>query len=173
MIGAGKRDEALGMLGAREDREAFSMPTVSSVGEWKISSALRSRATLLGQACAGDVVQEFTADAERPPGESRPRPRLRADGVELSLNRWVTWLGSLARRWSPPPSPRHWRPPPPAPPRRRGCGRSAAPAPAASCAGVGGGNEIATLDENVVLANSPSLEPMPVKSKRSTAMPSA
>jgi hypothetical protein len=31
----------------------------------------------------------------------------------------------------------------------------------------------ATLDENVVFANSPSLEPMPVKSNRSTAMPSA
>jgi len=31
----------------------------------------------------------------------------------------------------------------------------------------------ATLDENVVLANSPSLAPIPVKSKRSTAMPSA
>jgi hypothetical protein len=29
------------------------------------------------------------------------------------------------------------------------------------------------LDENVVLANSPSLEPSPVKSKRSTAMSSA
>src|SRR5262249_38896866 len=31
----------------------------------------------------------------------------------------------------------------------------------------------ATLEENVVLANSPSLAPSPVKSKRSTAMPSA
>jgi hypothetical protein len=30
-----------------------------------------------------------------------------------------------------------------------------------------------TLEENVVLANSPSLEPSPVKSNRSTAMPSA
>jgi hypothetical protein len=31
----------------------------------------------------------------------------------------------------------------------------------------------ATLEENVVLANSPSLEPSPVKSKRSTAISSA
>jgi hypothetical protein len=29
------------------------------------------------------------------------------------------------------------------------------------------------LEEKLVLANSPSLEPSPVKSKRSTAMPSA
>ena len=41
----------------------------------------------------------------------------------------------------------------------------------ASAQVVGGGDRSSTLEENVVLANSPSLAPSPVKSKRSTAMP--
>ena len=59
--------------------------------------------------------------------------------------------------------------PPQAPRRRRGCGRSGLRARGRvrrnwSAAAT----RSATLDENVVLANSPSLAPSPVKSKRST-----
>ena len=45
------------------------MPTVWSVGAWKISSALRSSRDALEQALLGDVVEEFAAHAERPAGE--------------------------------------------------------------------------------------------------------
>ena len=77
-----------------------------------------------------------------------------------------------ARRWSPPPSLRELAARPPAPPRRRGCGRSGAGrrlrfARSQSAAAT----RSSTLEEKLVLANSPSLAPSPVKSKRSTAMP--
>ena len=86
MVGAGERDEALGMLGGRRRyATAFSMPTVSSVGEWKISSALRSLRDALGELLLGDVGQEFAADAERPAGERHLDLAVLADRIELIL----------------------------------------------------------------------------------------
>ena len=45
------------------------MPTVSSVGECMISSALCSFGDVRHQAVLGDVVEEFALDVERPAGE--------------------------------------------------------------------------------------------------------
>ena len=58
-----------GCLAAAKMWAAFSIPTVSSVGEWKISSALRSFAMRSVSFCSATSVEEFAADAERPAGE--------------------------------------------------------------------------------------------------------
>ena len=48
---------------------ALSMPTVSSVGEWKTSSALRRLGDVCREILLGDIVEQGAADAERPAGK--------------------------------------------------------------------------------------------------------
>ena len=64
---------------------ALSMPTVSSVGECMISSALCSFATCVHQAVLGDVVEEFALDVERPAGERHLDLALLADVLDAIL----------------------------------------------------------------------------------------
>ena len=61
------------------------MPTVASVGEWKISSALRKMRDAIHQHLLGHVVEEFAPDLERPAGERHFHLALFADGVDLLL----------------------------------------------------------------------------------------
>ena len=61
------------------------MPTWASVGEWKISSALRKEASAFLQPLLGDVVEEFALDAERPADELNLDLALRADRLHLVL----------------------------------------------------------------------------------------
>ena len=94
----------LGCLAARKISEAFSIPTVSSVGEWKISSGLCSLRDALGELLLRDVRQEFAADAERPAGERDLDLAVLADGVELVLEQ-VRDVAGIAGRGD-----RHHRP---------------------------------------------------------------
>ena len=123
----------------------------------------------------GDVVEEFAADAERPAGERDLDLALRADVLD-AIAEQAGDMRRIAGRGD-----RHDRA------RLRNVGgggqhRGAAEAvadqdrrraPRARADGRRPRTRSATLEENVVLANSPSLAPSPVKSKRSTAMPSA
>ena len=68
----------MGCLAAAKIRLAFSMPTISSVGEWKTSSALRKLRDLLQQHVLGKIVDEGAADGELPAGK---------DDLDLALAR--------------------------------------------------------------------------------------
>ena len=87
----------MGCLAAAKMCAAFSIPTVSSVGEWKISSALRSLAMRSVSFCCGDVGQEFAADAERPAGQRDLDLAVLADGVELVLEQMRDVAGIAGR----------------------------------------------------------------------------
>ena len=60
----------------------MSIPTVSSVGECMISSALCSFGDMRHQIVLGDVVEEFALDVERPAGELNLDLALRADVLD-------------------------------------------------------------------------------------------
>ena len=155
-------------------RLALSMPTMSSVGEWKISSALRRCGDAVDQHLLGDVVEEFAADAERPPGERHLDLALLADLGDLAPEQ-AGDMGGVARRGD-----RHHR-------ARFGNAvrgrqhRRAAEAVAdqergrvpASGAMVGGGDQVGDIGGKVRVGELAVAAPSPVKSKRSTAMPSA
>ena len=144
MIGAGERDEALGMLGRGEDAA-------------RILDADRARRSANGRSaapCAACAMRRLQASARRrrrgirggcgtAGRRARPRPRPAAPiSSSVSLNRPVTCAGIARRR------DRHHRArlrhlarPRPAPRRRRGCGRSGSPARACTSRSVIGGRD--------------------------------
>ena len=83
MIGTGERDEALGMLGRREDMRGV-LDADGLVGRrMEDQQRLAQLRDALGELLLGDVSQEFPADAERPPGERHLDLAVLADGVDL------------------------------------------------------------------------------------------
>ena len=169
------RQSSLGCLAATKIWVALSMPTVSSVGECMISSALCSVAICAIRLLLGDVVEEFALDAERPAGERDLDLALLADVLDVVLEQ-MRDVGGIGRRRDGDDRLRlrNLRRRRRGPRRRRGCGRSGSPAPCrVSRRWSAARTRSATFEENVELAKSPSLEPRPVKSKRNTAMPLA
>ena len=122
----------------------------------------------------GDVVEEFALIGTAARRATLP-PRPFLDLSTCCLNRPVTCAGSAGAAMVTTARASGMRcAAARAPPRRRGCGRSGSRARCASCAdGRRRRPGRRHWRKNVVLANSPSLAPRPVKSKRSTAMPCA
>ena len=175
MIGAGERDEAL--------RDAWRRRRCGS--HCRCRRYRRSANGISAAPCAAAMraVNFCSATSSRKRGGCGTAARERhldlAAGVDLR-EPVLEQAGRHGRDRSAPRS----SPPraPPAPGRRCRQHRRAAEAvtdedrgraPALAASASAAATRSATLEENVVLANSPSLEPSPVKSKRSTAMPSA
>jgi hypothetical protein len=68
-----------GCFAATKMRVALSIPTVSSVGECRISSAFRSSRHRSHQVVLGDIVEKFPLDMEWAAGERDLDRTLRAD----------------------------------------------------------------------------------------------
>src|SRR5262245_39354898 len=174
MIGVRQRHEALGMFRSLEDAAGIldADPIVGRRVEDQ--QRLMQARDLLTQILLGDISRNARRIRNRRPSSETSTSPCCAMSASRSRNRPVTCAGSLgaaivttarasgtsaaAARTAAPP--RLW------PIRIAGARLASRKAPAAA-------TRSATLDENVVLANSPSLEPSPVKSKRNTPMPSA
>ena len=84
VIGTGERDEALRMLGGREDVRGV-VDADGVVGRrMEDQQRLAQLGDAFGQLLLGHVVEEFAADAERPAGERDLDLAVLADGIELA-----------------------------------------------------------------------------------------
>src|SRR5215831_7516278 len=174
VIRAGERDEAFGMLRRGEDAACIVDRNDLIGRRVEDQQCLAQVGDAIEELMLGEVVDETAADAKLPTREGRLDLTLGADLVETILEQaghvgGIAGCGDRHHRARLRPSaaaastavpPRLW------PMRIAG-------AAARRRSSFAAATRSAILEENVVLANSPSLEPRPVKSKRSTAMPSA
>jgi len=155
-------------------RDALSIPTVVSRGAWNTMSARFSPATASASLCAAASSRNSRRMRNfRPASSTSASPRA-SISARAAWRRPATCEGSAGALMvatatasgirpaaaSTAAPPRLW------PTRIAGAARSR-PSHAAAA------TRSSTFDENVVLANSPSDPPSPVKSKRSTAMPAS
>ena len=162
----------MGCFAAWKIAAAFSMPTVSSRGAWKISSgrfsaairsARRAPATSSRNCRRMVNLRPASVTSASPVASIVPTSAAKffttcaaSAGAPMVTTARASGMSPAAASTAAPPS--EW------PTSSAGAARVARRWSAAA-------TRSATFEEKLVLANSPSLAPRPVKSKRSTAMP--
>ena len=142
VIGAIERDEALRVAGHLE--ETACVLDADGLVDGRVEDEQRLAEIRHGglQRRGRQILEELPADPERPAGERDQRLAARGDLLALVREelRHVAWIRRRAdRRDGNGPG---IAVPPPGPPRRRGCGRRASPAPRARGEEVRGADQV-------------------------------